>query len=363
MKKVGIVTFHMAFNHGAMLQAYGLSKKLNTMGVDAEIIDYRLPFIDRYHHRDGLQEFWDKEKIVGVLKYIKRYIGGKYYSPSWKKFNYFMTKKLPLSEQVFDADFSNLNYDCYITGSDQVWNGDLTGGIQACYFLESVQDSAKRVAYAASCGGKDFGNSDIKQIKEWLKNFNAIGIREESLTSYVSNILGIEATTVLDPTLILGKEKWMELVHDVPEKKYVLIYTFDEKPYIYEMAREYAQKKGLRLIAMAYEKKDIGEDIFQLFDQGPEDFVSYIYHADAIFTSSFHGTAFSIIFEKQFYCFPHPKYHERTDNLLNIAGLLDRYVYEGERLNDSLINYRIVAENMFSAINDSEKFLIDNVVN
>lgn len=362
MKTVGIMTFHMAFNHGAMLQAYGLSKKLELMGVKAVIIDYRLPFIDRYHHKDVLQDLWRKQGVIGALKFIKRTLRGDYSDPAWSKFYCFMTKRLPLSKQILNEDFSKVSYDSYIVGSDQVWNGDLTGGIQPCYFLEFAPASSKRIAYAASCGGKDFGSSDIACIKKWLKKFTAIGIREDSLTNYVREQLKIPAETVLDPTLILGKTNWVKLAHRVPYEKYVLIYTFDEKHYIYEKAREYATKRNLKIITIAYEQKDIGEDIIQLLGQGPEDFISYIYYAEAVFTSSFHGTAFSIIFEKEFYCFPHPKYHERTDNLLAIAKLLDRYVYEGDELKYKTIDYNEVNKLMQPAIKASEEFLMSSIL-
>lgn len=362
MKKVGIITFHMAFNHGAMLQAYALSKKLTLMGADVEIIDYRLPFIDRYHHKDVLKELLKKQGLIGFLKYIKRILKGNYYTTSWKKFYCFMTKKFPLSKQVFDEDFSLLQYDCYITGSDQIWNGTLTGGIQSCYFLDFVPESSKRIAYAASSGSGTFGDSNLEMICGWLNKFDAIGIREQRLADYVNDELNICAQTVLDPTLILDKDIWRELVHKVPYKNYLLIYTFDEKPYIYEKAREYAMKHDLNIITLAYVKKDIGDDIYQLLEQGPEDFVSYIYYADAVFTSSFHGTAFSIIFEKQFYCFPHPEYHERTDSLLKTAGLLERYVFEGDILADDEIDYTAVNQALKPAITSSVEFLQKNVI-
>lgn len=357
MKTVGIMTFHMAFNHGAMLQAYALSKKIELMGAKAEIIDYRLPFIDRYHHKDLLNDLWKKDGMIGILKYIVRILRGNYSDPAWRKFYNFMTKRLPLSVQIVNENFSLVSYNCYIVGSDQVWNGDLTGGIQPCYFLDFVPESSKKIAYAASSGGDDFGAYDITCIKNWLKDFETIGIREDRLTNYVKEQLGLQAKTVLDPTLILGKDEWMKLVHKVSYEKYVLIYTFDEKNYIYEKAREYAKKYNLKIITLAYEKKNIGEDIIQLLGQGPEDFISYIYYAEAVFTSSFHGTAFSIIFERQFYCFPHPKYHERTDNLLMIAGLLDRYVFEGDELDNTEIQYDNVNKIMQFAIKDSEDFL------
>lgn len=355
--KVGILTFHMSFNHGAMLQAYALSKKLNLMGCDAEIIDFRLPHIDRYHHKDFFNDLVKKYGFIGVLKFLKRKLNHYYDSPSWNRFYSFMINDLPLSSQVVEDELVHLDYDCYITGSDQVWNENLTGGIQRCYFLDFVSQNSKRIAYAASSGSSDFHNADITQVKQWLNRLDRIGIRENGLCKYINDKLGIVAEQVVDPTLLLPKEEWIKLVHNVHYSDYVLIYTFEEKPYIYDNALLYAKRNNLKVISLAYEHKDLPDTIIQVTDAGPKEFLSYIYNAKAVFTSSFHGSVFSLIFEKQFYCFPHPFYHERTDSLLELGNLQGRNVYEGSFYTEDEIDYIKVKSLLEKNIKVSEKFL------
>lgn len=356
--KIGILTFHMAFNHGAMLQAYALTKKLRLMGYDAEVIDYRLPYIDKFHHKPLFVETIKKYRFTGILRYAKRYINGYYSDKRWKKFYDFMTKSIPLSKQVTKEQLEKLEYDAYIVGSDQVWNAELTGGLQKCYFLDFVKNGAKKIAYAASSGTEKIISDNIDDIKTLLSEFNGIGIRESNLTHFINNNLKLSAQTVIDPVFLLESDEWIKMIKKTEEAPYLLIYTFDEKAYIYDKAIDYANKNGLKVITLAYDKKDLSDSILQLTDCGPLDFLRYIYNAQVVFTSSFHATAFSLIFKRQFFCFPHYRYNERTDNLLSALGLSQRNVYEKD---DVLlyedIDYGLIEENLTRIIKDSVEFL------
>lgn len=355
--KAGILTFHMAFNFGAMLQAYALSKKLNGIGIEAEIIDYRLPFIDRYHHKYFLPELINKNGIIiGTLKFAKKTMCGYYSNKQWNRFYSFMTKDLPHSEQLTKEALPDTDYDMYICGSDQIWNGELTGGLQSTYFCDFVKGDKIKLAYAAS-SGTSYIKGDNVDIKKLLGNFSAIGARENRLCDFINNELHINAKQVIDPTLLLSADEWSDIVKKPKYDKYLLIYAFQENNLIYDLARMIAKKKGLKIIAVSYRNKDIGDDIIQITDAGPKEFVSLFKYADFVCTTSFHGTAFSVIFNKQFYCVPHELYHERTDNLLDLLGLSDRNIYSLNECVDMDIDYTKVSDKLSRERESSIKFI------
>ena len=135
---------------------------------------------------------------------------------------------------------------------------------------------------------------------------------------------------MLDPTLLLTKHQWQELIQEKkhqrlrPKKDYLLVYVFDEDPSIYRLIDTAAEIYDLEVCCIAYQLKDEIKKYHVYTDCGPEDFVALFAGASRVFTTSFHGTVFSILFEKPFYCIPHPTLHERTDSLLALLGLTNR---------------------------------------
>lgn len=361
--KVGILTFHMAFNYGAMLQSYALSKKLIDLGVDAKIIDYRLPYIDRYHHKVMPNEVLKKNTFfLAVLKIGYRFLKGYYTDKQWNRFYGFMTKRLPLSKLVTKEELQHTNYDVYICGSDQIWNGDITGGLKGAYFCDFVAEKAKKIAYAASSGTSDI-NGDKETVKKLLENFDAVGVRETALCKTINEKYDLPAKTVIDPVMLLNVSEWKkDLVKGQKYKNYVLIYAFDETETIYQVAREVAKKNNLKVIALSYRKKELGNDIIQITDAGPEEFVSLFYNADFICTTSFHGTAFSVLFNKEFLCFPHSQYHERTDSLLQMLNLSNRNVKDKIDIQKiDKINYNCVNDILKKKREESIDFLKETI--
>ena len=153
-----------------------------------------------------------------------------------------------------------------------------------------------------------------------------MGIREQGFCETLCKD-GFYAQTVLDPTLLLNKTQWSQLIDNrkhgikLPKNDYLLVYVFDEDPSVYNFVDNIAAKYGLDVCVIAYHLKDEIKK-YQVYQNcGPEDFLELISKASRIVTTSFHGTVFSIIFEKEFYCIPHPTLHERTDSLLSLLEL------------------------------------------
>lgn len=335
--KVAIMTFHVAHNYGAMLQAYALQKAICKLGFDCEVLDYRFKYIDQW---SGMRSRHDLEEEYGIiggnLRFLHRYVKGYYrnISPIRRKFNRFMRKDIKLSKKVYFTPDSlqNAKYDVVVFGSDQIWNPELTNGPALEYAGKYFDCSRIRfVSYAASCGKAAIDEKYKADFLPLLKKFYAISLREESFTEFLKTEWNLSAVTVLDPVFLLNYEDWLEVGKKSEieiEKPYLLIYAFQTDDDIYDVARAVACEYGLQLVSISYKYEERLSDIIQLTECGPKDFLTLVYRAAFVCTSSFHGMAFSILFEKDFYCMGHPLYSQRNYDLLKMVGLEERLFYK-----------------------------------
>ncbi|KNY26825.1 polysaccharide pyruvyl transferase family protein [Pseudobacteroides cellulosolvens] len=342
-KKVGILTFHMAHNYGAMLQAYALREKVEKLGYDSEVIDYRLEYIDQWSRIENYNFLIERFGVLkGNLKFIKRLLKF-YYNPQNKamKYHKFMLNDIGISQKCYrdKKELEKLTYDYYICGSDQIWNESLTGEFEDVYFCNFVKNDAIKIAYAASNGRNEIPKELYSKIGKLIKKFDYIGIRENGLSQYINNEYKVKAVNVLDPSLLLKSEEWGKIAVRPKDDKYLLIYAFDEDQLIYDYAKRIAKKRNLKIILLS--SKNIDGMINVRNSTGPKEFLGLIKYAEVICTVSFHGTAFSIIFNKEYYCFPHKAYGCRTSSLQSLLGI-NRDIFS---INDKLepnINYETV---------------------
>ncbi|WP_455950726.1 polysaccharide pyruvyl transferase family protein [Eubacterium sp.] len=279
-KKVGVLTFHGADNLGAVLQAYALCKYItDNLDAETEIVDYSCDEVEKTRYANDCNGI---KKIPLIFYYkIKR-----------KGFDKFRNKFLPLSNKKYvrnDIESCNLLYSTFITGSDQVWNIECSGD-DTTYFLDFVEPGKNKIAYAASIGSIDFKEEKVKEINKLLKDFKAISVRE---SSSIQKLKLADQTPILpDPVFLLDKCQWKDIITKrIKKKKYVLVYLIQEDVNVVRVAREYANKHDYDIII---NKKSIDF----ILNNSPECFLSWIDNAEAVFTNSFHGTAFSIIFNK-----------------------------------------------------------------
>ena len=327
--KIGTLTFHSADNYGAMLQAYALPAAIRSMGHDCRVIDYRGTVTK------GVEIDWPGQLVRqygllrGGVKAANRWRLG-WYSAHRKdvKFNRFMRKKLPLSKETFRSleEVNTQDYDAVVFGSDQIWNPKLTGKDAGLYFGQGI--SCKKIAYAASSGTDSIEEEMLPLVKE----FSALGIRETGLTQRLRQH-GLAAQTVLDPVLLLTADEWRKNQAPLPKGlepgKYILIYTFDEQP-VYDLARKISREEGLPMVIVRWCGAHTRfSDMIQLPDCGPEEFLTLLDKAAVVCTSSFHGTAFSVLFGKRFYCCTPAGFGSRTNSLLEQVGALEHRVEDG----------------------------------
>lgn len=371
-KKIGILTFHNAHNYGAVLQAYALKTKLNRMGHEAVVLNYRNKYIGRNYKKVLHIDFWKRDILPSRWGKVIREIRDVFYGlPEWQKqwqvFEDFTNEKLLDGEkkELTLEEVAAKDIDVYVLGSDQIWARELTHGMDPAYFGQFAPGK-KKISYAASVPNGSVPENEKPYFKQYLESLSHISVREEKLAKSLRELTGREINTVVDPTLLLEKEDYHDLLHEKPLKQrdYIFAYFVVENEVLSRLAKKVAELSGYELVELHYKKTPTINGDNMVFDAGPSEFLTYIRDAKMVITNSFHGTVFSILFQKKFYSVY--KENGRIENLLGFLGLSDRHIQDesGIRLADEidygesearLKEYRQKSVDFLSkALNDSE---------
>ena len=343
-KRIGIITILKVNNYGAELQAFATQKILQMMGYDAEIIDY-LFYKNPRHKRTRLStptvkmSFGKhlKERLYPIIANWKSRKFRNAQSKRDEKFEQFHrdnTKQSECYRTLDDLKAAKLDYDVIMSGSDQVWNPGIYSSLDP-YLLRFGTKEMKRIAYASSFGVSNVPDDVVEYYRESLSDYSAIGVREDKAVDLVKRLSGKDARLVLDPTLLLNREQWMQVAKPVqlPCKKYILIYELANVPYIKQLALHISKETGLPIVRICKNAsvEDVEPEITNIIDAGPAEFLSLFDRAEYVVTNSFHGTAFSINFGKNFYTvIPNGKdNNSRQRSILKLMGCEERLVMEG----------------------------------
>ena len=201
--KVATLTFHNTTNYGASLQCYALYRTLQLLGVDAAVIDYNSPYLNKPYKLAALKE-------KGLIRYILGNIWTLMRCPRIKRFNEF-NRNIKFTRRVDEHSIKSLEleYDLFITGSDQVWNGSLSA-YDTNYFLSFVKDEKKKASYAASFGFLKVPEGKEEWYKEQLSGYHYYNVRETSGQKIVKEMTGEDAKLTIDPTLLLQRDEFMK---------------------------------------------------------------------------------------------------------------------------------------------------------
>lgn len=314
--KIGILTYHRSNNVGALLQNYALIHKLNELGHAAETIDYKCDYIEENNRlivRRGIKE--TIKLLMQLFPFIKREM----------LFNHFRKVHIRLSSNSYNKkDIPKVlaYYDAFVTGSDQVWNLKLNGE-DYTYLLDFVQSGKLCVSYAASFGYSklplQFQNQTIRE----LHKFSYVSVREESAKNILAEF-GIKSQVVLDPTLLLTGNQWIQ-TFDIKKKiftKYIFVYLVAYTPELLEAARKRAKEENLELWVMHYNYRPFPK-CKNITSASPIDFLQYIYDAEYVYCSSFHAMCFSVLFKKEFFYALDKSKENNNSRLETLADSLD----------------------------------------
>lgn len=326
-KKIGILTFCWADDFGGLLQGYALKEFLESNNIGkAEIIPYTTAGLrGRYWIIPYRQRNKDYSSKLGS---ISKKIRNKYrFLPSklmrMNKMNSFrrthLTKSGMSSRAVKRKKIKS--YDIFVLGSDQIWNPEITCGLDPIYFGElSKREDAMVIAYAASIGKAELDKEFDHTFQKLIRNVDVISVREFSSIPYVQKQSGRKVQYMPDPVLLISRQKWEKLAKLPKEKDYLLLYYTEYNEQLIKEAISHAHTFGLSIVCL--NPIEIAEDDFLIrFGIGPAEFLGYIMNASYIFTNSFHATVFSLIFKKKFRCIAHKNLGSRTNDLFIECGI------------------------------------------
>lgn len=325
--KAGILTYHAAHNYGSNLQAYALQKTISKLGVDCEIINFRTE-----RQKDQYAPLTKRKGFKYVLKNMYFLLNYKNRKEKYLLFERFIDEKLVKSKEEYTT-LEELNertpvYDYYISGSDQIWNTK-PNDFDMAYYLPFVKQG-KKIAYAPSFGPiGEIDRSD--EIKKCLEKYDFISVREENGVQLVRKMIGECPKIVLDPTLLLNKEEWNEIIGEpIVKDKYIFFYTLFANKEMIEMCKMISRKMQLPIIISNISNQ---YEVFSRFVKktktGPLEFLSLIKNAELVLTSSFHGTVFSVLLEKDFFAINGME-DKRISTLLSGLNLEERSISKEE---------------------------------
>lgn len=377
MKKIGILTLlYNNYNYGGALQAYALTKYLYLNGYDAEGILYSGSDNIVYPStRDKFKQYSKIEIGKKVYQKIESKINNKriekLLSNRRNRFLEFQEKYIPTSPVFNDNDLKRIEnkYDFFISGSDQVWNPNCAFSL---FLQKFVQNSEKKISYAASISRNSLSEHEAEIMIPYIAKFKNCSVREKTAKKILEDQGISNVKVVLDPTFLLSKEQWMDIIPKNQKKeKYALAYFFSDSKQYRKKIQIFCKKNNLKLYYIPYSKQEyistdsIGDGVPQE-NVGPIEFLKLLNNAEYVFTDSFHGVALSINLEKQFVVFERDSkksgasMNSRIYDILELFKIRDRLISNIDKLDQILsekINYSVVSNILKEERIKSEEFL------
>lgn len=373
MKKIGLITYHGADNYGSLLQSYALLRTLNNLaGMDAELVNF---ISDEQKEMYSL--FFPCNSVKNLVK--NAYVLLQHYNIRKEKiklFDAFREQYLGIEKKNSFSVISDENvekYEVLVCGSDQIWNIRIKDFYD--YYMLSFSDKAKKISYAASMGGVDLElkEDEKKKIGELLKDFSAISVRENICKSMIQECTDKEVVTNIDPVFLLERNEWDKIAKGrIVQQEYIFFYSVDYNEDSVRIAKWYAQKYNLPVYVLHTSWKSYvvcKEGMKWAEIQGIEDFISLIKYAKFVISGSFHGTAFSILYNKPFF-----RVQKRKNDTELIVDDRIRTLFEKLQISDreiNIFNYKEMENKLFdidySRVNElikkERQFSIDYIEN
>ena len=349
------ITCHDVYNAGASLQAYALSTYLKSLGHQVEIIDYKPDYLKHYELWGVRNSRYNRPILREVYNLIKLPVRIKNrFSKRKKAFDDFSKKYLCITKDRYrtnqEMKKDEVPADVFFAGSDQIWNTLFQNGKDPAFYLDFAPENAICASYAASFATDDVIEEWKEKVGTWIKKFDFVSVREKSGLEILKNLGRKDACQVVDPVFLLTKNQWNALLGaKIKRENYLLIYDFDNNDDLNEKAVELAGKNGWKIYSIF--PNAICDKCF--YDEGPIEFLELVKNANFILSNSFHATAFSIIFERQF------SVYERKEKIN--TRMRDLLVSLDISMEEDCIDYGNVNTLLSEQISYSKKY-IDKVI-
>ena len=384
MKKVGIVSCYFKGNYGSMLQAYATKKILDNNDIPNETItisgnkDFKKGKL-KYYITQIFNFSFIKTKF-GMIKFKVDKILNKKLKKSvairtqkYKEFRKEFNMSVPTATYKDLTKLAKENYTDIIVGSDQLW---LPVNVVADYYtLNWVPDDINKVSYATSFGVSKIPEKYNEKYKKFLQRINHLSVREDTAINLVKQIANKDAELVCDPTILLTRKEWEEVAtpNRIIKDKYILCYFLGKNIEHRKFAERLKQETGYKIVSLNHADEyvkysDIYADIIP-YDIGPKEWINLIKNAEYVCTDSFHGTVFSLLYNKIFFDFRRHSAknknstNSRIDSLLKVAGVKKNRILTGTENIKEVLNYKIdyktVNKNISKFRNQSKEWLLN----
>lgn len=341
--KIGLITYHSAYNYGSALQAYATQAAVENLGWEVEIINYRMLEQKQFYSLYRPIKFGVKRALKDLLM-IPVHKGRRHRQ---KSFELFFSTRMRLSKKFSEPDGAESVWNAYravISGSDQIWNKhscELDHNVWKYmdpYLLKGYK--GRKISYASSVG--NMTDSDLQHILPELQQFDALSFRETVSAEKIANLLDRPVETVLDPTLLLTKSEWISRLwlKQAYDERYILAYFLcgpGQLIKILPVLEKVAQKRDCKIkLVMPFAYLPSSDRRVEYHHEyGPIEFLNALYNAEAVVTDSYHGTILSVNFGKEFYsiCRAGGSEFRKTD-ILSRLGLQERVVADPAAIPD-----------------------------
>ena len=375
---IGILSVK-TFNYGSLLQTYALQKYITKLGYENEIINYiKTNKVNQALRLLYLPLFMDtiRQSLVKLFKTKRHPHASALIKNRNEAFAKFLEEYIYQSKAYYGRK-SLINgvkkYTEILLGSDQIWHPFNYG---AHFFdMSFVPDGIKKVAYAPSFGVSTIPNYQKKGMSRSICRIDSLSVREYSGRKLIKELCGRDATIVSDPTMLLTKEDWAEIMTErlIPDN-YIFCYFIGDNKYHREFAYNLSKKTGLMIVNLphiyCYQNVDDGFGDYQPRNVGPREFISLIANATYVCTDSFHGSVFSIMCEKEFFTFERfsnnkMSANSRLNTLFEKVGVTGRLLSKSVSADKALclprIDYEIVRHNLDEFRSFSQNWLKENI--
>ena len=378
MKKLGICACYQHKNYGSQLQSYATTVELARRNIDFEIIRYKkkttpllliksLPrLLNPIFINDRIIETSQKKMMLKLHPQLAQ--DNAVRNAAFDKFSQSRFKKLsPVYYGYEQLKEQSKKYTAVMVGSDQLWSP--SGITSNFYNLMFADNNTVKISYATSFGVSQINPRYHKIYNTFLNRLNFISVRENSGKKIVEELSSNKAEVVCDPVILLDAEQWLK---EIPNKRlydepYIFAYFLGKSAEYRDAVAKFAKQKGLKIVTEphmdSYNKADENFGDYTPFDIGPAEFVNLIRNAEYVFTDSFHGSVFSMLYQKHFLVFNRysdnssSSKNSRIDSFCKNYGLSDRR-YNGNIADvENKINYEDVLGKVDEHRQKSKAFL------
>lgn len=352
--KIGILTFYVADNYGALLQAFASKKYLESLGHEACIIDYHVK------KKFKIDFFIKGLSIFSNIKFsIYQFFRYPFLRLRYKKFETFIKNELQPYNGIWET--SPNDFDIFYTGSDQIWNPLYTNNYIPIFFCQFPGAIEKKcIAYSASMGINYIPNKLKSELKNYLQIFSSISVREKSSKDLILPLVNIPVEVTIDPTFLLRKEQWLKYFpkrNKKNNKPYVVIFEVRHSDISYKLADIISKKYNYKIKTISSNVKITNFN--SLITTNPCEFVNTIANAEFVVTTSFHGTAFSLICKVPFYSIVTKSNDNRIKDLLFNCGASDRLLNDIPNDINKQLDWTVISSKLDDYILISQKYITE----